>query len=82
MAYVISEYYGGDEQPLTYAAFNVKSDGMALACAGALKVSDEQRVALFDNDSAECIGVLFDDMGAELSDGVFYKVYDRVRIDE
>ena len=82
MAYVISEYYGGDEQPLTYAAFNVKSDGMALACAGVLKVSDEQRVALFDNDGAECIGVLFDDMGAELGGGVFYKVYDRVRIDE
>ena len=82
MAYVISEYYGGDEQPLTYAAFNVKSDGMALACAGVLKVSDEQRVALFDNGGAECIGVLFDDMGAELGGGVFYKVYDRVRIDE
>ena len=82
MAYVISEYYGGDEQPLTYAAFNVKSDGMALACAGVLKVSDEQRVALFDNDGAECIGVLFDDIGAELGGGVFYKVYDRVRIDE
>lgn len=82
MAYVISEYYGGDEQPLTYAAFNVKSDGIALACAGVLKVSDEQRVALFDNDSAECISVLFDDMGAELGGGVFYKVYDRVRIDE
>ncbi len=82
MAYVISEYYGGDEQPLTYAAFNVKSDGMALACAGVLKVSDEQRVALFDNDGAECIGVLFDDMGAELGGWVFYKVYDRVRIDE
>lgn len=82
MAYVISEYYGGDEQPLTYAAFNVKSDGMALACAGVLKVSDEQRVALFDNGGAECIGVLFDDIGAELGGGVFYKVYDRVRIDE
>ena len=82
MAYVISEYYGGDEQPLTYAAFNVKSDGMALACAGVLKVIDEQRVALFDNDGAECISVLFDDMGAELGGGVFYKVYDRVRIDE
>ena len=82
MAYVISEYYGGDEQPLTYAAFNVKSDGMALACAGLLKVSDEQRAVLFDNDGAECIGVLFDDMGAELGGGVFYKVYDRVRIDE
>ena len=82
MAYVISEYYGGDEQPLTYAAFNVKSDEMALACAGVLKVSDEQRAALCDNDSAECISVLFDDMGAELGGGVFYKVYDRVRIDE
>ena len=82
MAYVISEYYGGDGQPLTYAAFNVKSDGMALACAGVLKVSDEQRAALFDNDSAECISVLFDDMGAELGGVVFYKVYDRVRIDE
>lgn len=82
MAYVISEYYGGDEQPLTYAVFNVKSDGMALACAGVLKVSDEQRVALFDKGGAECIGVLFDDIGAELGDGVFYKVYDRVRIDE
>ena len=55
---------------------------MALACAGVLKVNDEQRVALFDNDGAECIGVLFDDMGAELGGGVFYKVYDRVRIDE
>lgn len=82
MAYVISEYYGGNEQPLTYAAFNVKSDGMALARAGVLKVIDEQRAALFDNDGAECISVLFDDIGAELGGGVFYKVYDRVRIDE
>lgn len=81
MAYVISEYYGGDEQPLTYAVFNVKSDGMALACAGLLKVSDEQRKALFDDEGTECIGVLLDEMGAELGDGVFYKVYDRVRID-
>ena len=82
MAYVISEYYGGDEQPLTYAAFNVKSDGMALACAGVLKVSDEQRVALFDNDGAGCIDVLFGSLDAMPDDGTFYMVYNTERIDE
>ena len=82
MAYVISEYYGGDEQPLTYAAFNVKSDGMALACAGVLKVINEQRVALFDNDGAGCIDVLFGSLDAMPDDGTFYMVYNTERIDE
>ena len=55
---------------------------MALACAGVLKVIDEQRVALFDNDGAGCIDVLFGSLDAMPDDGTFYMVYNTERIDE
>lgn len=75
MAYVISEY-SAENQPLTYAAFGIKNDGLTMVCSGLLKLSDETRAALFENEGANFASVLFNSMDFEPNTGAFYQVYD------
>lgn len=58
-AYVIYEY-ADPEQPMTYASFYIKENGLALSTAGFVQVDEETRAALF---SAE-LGALREELGS------------------